>query len=276
MKSIKDFKIIDSHCHIFPEKIAKKATDSTDIFYGITANGTSHPSDYIGDVQTLLDQMSKTGVYKCLVTSVATNPAQVKSINEFIAREVSLHPDNFIGFGAMHPESQNIEQDLEHLTELGLKGIKIHPDIQGFKLDHSGFLEIFRLAEQKRLPVLIHTGDNRYDNSNPDRVIKVLEMFENLTVIGAHFGGWSIWEEASKRLCRYKNFYVDCSSSFYALTKEAAEKIIRTYGTDKVLFGSDFPMWRQDSELEFLFSLNLSEKELEDILHNNITKLLKL
>ncbi len=271
-----EYKIIDAHCHIFPEKIAQKATDSTDIFYGISQNGSPHFAAYTGNTDSLLEQCEQTGVEKCVVTSVATNPLQVKSINEFIAREAALHSDKFIGLGAMHPKSENMEAEIEHLTELGLKGIKLHPDIQGFKLDCEGYLKILRLAEKNKLPVLIHTGDNRYDNSNPDRVIRILEMFENLTVIGAHLGGWSLWQEAAKRLAGYKNFYVDTSSSFYALDKDIARNIINSYGTHKVIFGTDFPMWRQRDELEYLFSLNLERQELEDILYNNITKLLNL
>ena len=33
---MKNHYIIDAHCHIYPEKIAQKATDSTDKFYGVT------------------------------------------------------------------------------------------------------------------------------------------------------------------------------------------------------------------------------------------------
>ncbi len=271
----KDFKIIDSHCHIFPDKIAEKATKSTDIFYGIADAGVQ-TSGYIGDVKTLINQCENSGVEKCLVTSVATTPHHAQSINSFISYEVSLYPDKFIGFGSLHPESESLLEDIEHLIEIGLKGVKLHPDIQNFKVDDPKVLKIFELCEKNNLPVLLHTGDFRFDNSNPDRVATVLEKFPNLTVIGAHFGGWSVWEEATEKLSKYKNFYVDTCSSFYALEKDTAKRIIETYGADKVIFGTDFPMWKQEEELEYLFSLGLSESELKDILHNNILKVLKI
>ncbi len=271
----KDFKIIDSHCHIFPNKIAEKATKSTDIFYGMTDAGIK-TSDYIGNVSTLINQCESSGVEKCLVTSVATTPHHAQSINAFISYEVSLYPDRFIGFGSLHPESETLEEDLTHLIELGLKGVKLHPDIQNFKVDDPKVLKIFELCESNKLPVLLHTGDCRFDNSNPNRVATVLEKFPNLTIIGAHFGGWSVWEEAAEKLSKYKNFYVDTCSSFYELKKETAKKLIDTYGANRVIFGTDFPMWKQKDELEYLFDLGLSEKELEDILHNNILKVLKI
>ena len=272
---MKDYKIIDSHCHIFPDKIAEKATKSTDRFYGITDAGIK-TSDYVGNVRTLLAQCRVMNIDKCIVNSVATTAHQVRSINEFIANEVTLHPDKFIGLGAMHPDSEDFEGDSDHIIELGLHGVKLHPDIQNYKIDDPKALKIFDVCEKKGLPILIHTGDSRFDNSNPNRVAPVLEQFPDLVVIGAHMGGWSIWKEASEKLSKFKNFYVDTCSSFYALKKEDAKKIIETYGTDKVIFGTDFPMWPAKDELEYLFSLGFSEPQLEDILHNNILKVLKI
>ena len=101
----------------------------------------------------------------------------------------------------------------------------------------------------------------------------ILDIYQNLTVIGAHFGGWSVWEDATKVLSKYKNFYVDCSSSLYALTPEKAKKLIMTYGTHKVLFGTDYPMWKPEEELEKFMKIELSEQERQDILYNNTAKL---
>lgn len=269
----KKYKIIDSHCHIFPDKIAQKATDSIDNFYGIGESEDIEVCGFVGNAKTLLTQCDAVGVDRCLVTSVATTPHHAQSINAFIAREVELFHDRFIGFGSLHPESETLEEDAVHLIELGLKGVKLHPDIQNFKVDNPKVIKIFEICNEKKLPVLVHTGDSRYDNSNPNRVKKILEMFPDLTVIGAHFGGWSLWDEAPRELSKYKNLYVDTCSSFYALSREKAREIIDLYGTDRVLFGTDFPLWKQEDELEFLFGLGLSEKELKDILHNNILKI---
>lgn len=272
----KDFKIIDSHCHIFPDKIAQKATDSIDIFYGISETGVTDVCGFVGNAKTLIKQCDSVGVNKCLVTSVATTPHHAQSINSFIASEVELFPDRFIGFGSLHPDSESLEEDAEHLVVLGLKGVKLHPDIQNFRVDDPKVVKIFEICNKKKLPVLLHTGDSRYDNSNPNRVEKILIMFPDLTIIGAHFGGWSIWDKAPEILSKYKNLYVDTCSSFYALSKERAREIIDLYGTERVIFGTDFPMWKQDEELEFLFDLGLNENELKNILYNNLAKLLNI
>ncbi|MBR5472692.1 MAG: amidohydrolase [Clostridia bacterium] len=260
------FTVIDSHCHIYPEKIAKPAVQSTGRFYDMIAlgDGTAHSLLKIGE---------KCGIDRFVVQSVATTPHQVKSINEFIANEVLLYPDKLIGLGTMHPESDDLRRDLEHIKELGLHGVKLHADIQKFAIDDPLCLKIYELCEKKNIPVLMHTGDYRYDYSNPNRLVPVLKQFKNLTVIGAHLGGWSVWDEAVDKLSHFKNFYVDSSSSLYELPIDRASEIIRTYGADRVLFGSDFPVFSPDIELARFMALPLTDNERKMILSENVLKL---
>jgi len=263
---MKKYRIIDAHCHIYPDKIAVKAAAATCDFYeglGSTLDGT---------VSTLSKEAELAGIEHCIVQSVATTPKQVSSINKFIAETVAKSNGKFTGLGTLHPDSEDIEADVNEIIELGLKGVKLHPDIQKFKLDDYRMLKIYELCEG-RLPLLIHTGDNRYDYSNPNRLMPILDIYKNLTVIGAHFGGWSIWEEATEKLSKYKNFYVDCSSSLYAISPEKAKELIKAYGTKRVLFGTDYPMWRPEEEIERFMQIKLTKKQREDIFYNNAAKL---
>lgn len=266
---VNGYEIIDAHCHIYPDKIARRAVNGTDKFYDIV-------SKHQGTFQDLVSQKESSGIDKFLVQSVATTPHQVKSINEFISKEIDLYGDFLIGFGTLHQDSETMEDDVLHLLDLNLKGVKLHPDIQNFKIDEKKYFIIYELLEKYNLPLLMHTGDYRYDNSNPNRLIPVLKNFPSLKIIGAHFGGWSMCEKACEQLCEFDNLFVDCSSSFYSLDKETAKKIIRTYGADKVLFGSDYPMWDAGEELKYFFSLGLTSEENEKILSKNLKKLLNL
>lgn len=264
--SYKGYKVIDSHCHIYPEKIVDKAVAGTDRFYDVK-------SACRGTVSDLLEKGGAAGVDMFVVQSVATTPKQVNSINEFIANEVAQNSDKLIGLGTLHPDSEDLAGDVDHLVSLGLRGVKLHPDIQAFKIDDYRCLKIYELCEEKGLPILMHTGDNRYDYSNPNRLIPVLKIYKDLTVIGAHMGGWSIWDEASKQLADMPNLYVDCSSSFYYISNETAANIIRRYGTDRVLFGTDYPMWTPKTELNTFLSLGFTEEENKKMLSENALKL---
>lgn len=128
------------------------------------------------------------------------------------------------------------------------------------------------------MPILIHTGDSRYQWSKPERLAKVLEAFPKLDVIAAHFGGWSEWDSAVYVLGgrKYGNLWTDCSSSLYAISPERAKLIIDSYGADRVLFGTDYPMWIAAEELKRFSEIPLTCREREMILHKNAKNLLKL
>ncbi len=263
---MKKYKIIDAHCHIYPDKIAERAASGTGHFYGIGVQCD-------GTVATLLSEMDAAGIDRAIVQSVATTPHQVQSINEFIAATVGKSEGRFIGFGTLHPDSGNIAEDVSHLISLGLHGVKLHPDIQHFKLDDYRCLKIYELCEGSGLPVLVHAGDSRYDFSNPNRLLPILEIYTHLTVIGAHFGGYSVWKTAAETLAGIPNLYVDCSSTLPLIGAEHAAELVHEYGAERVLFGTDYPMWKPSNELKAFFEMGLTEAENEMILHRNAENL---
>ncbi len=253
-------RIIDSHCHIYPEKIALRAVDAVEEFYeGLPRE----PWD--GTAAQLMTSGREAGISHFVVFTVATTPHQVSGINRFIAQSVRESGGCMTGLGAMHPDSVDFARDLDEAVALGLKGVKLHPDIQRFRADDPRAMEIYRECEARGLPVCIHGGDHRYDYSNPDRIEAVAKAFPRLQLQVAHLGGWSVWEEASLKLSKYPNVWVDCCSSLYWLEKETARDIIRRYGSERVLFGTDYPFWPQKRELEDLLSLGLTGEELENI-----------
>ena len=255
-------RVIDGHCHVYADRIAQKAVKAIDRFYeGLP---TTH---HDGTVGTLVRQGSAQGVSEYVVHSVATRPSQVHTINAYFAslKEDPAWEGQLITLGTLHPESETPEQDFEELVSLGLRGVKIHPDIQKFEADCPAAMHIFEMCESAGIPVLVHTGDFRYDYSNPARIARVLRAFPRLKMIGAHFGGWSVWDEAVRTLSDFPNLTVDSSSSFFWMSPQQAKETIRAYGSERIIFGTDYPMWNREPEFEYLRRLDLSAEEYEDI-----------
>ena len=257
--------IIDAHAHIFPDKIAEKASEGISHFYDMHV-------EYDGMISTLLAQGDKAGIDRYIVQSVATVPHQVQSINNFIAESVAQYPDKFTGFAAIHPDYEDVVGEIERIQTLGLRGLKLHPDFQEFKVDDEKAFPIYEAAEG-RLPILFHVGDFRHDFSGPDRLYRVAKRFPKLTIIGAHLAGWSEWDRAAE-LFSGGSIYADLSSSLYAFRPERAAELIRNLGTKRVMFGTDYPMWGAEEELSRFNAIPLTEEEREDILCNNALRLL--
>ncbi len=263
---VESYKIIDIHAHIFPDKIVDKAVKAIGNYYGIEMFGK-------GNCQGLVESGKNINVYKYVVHSTATKVEQVKSINDFIIESVAEN-DSFIGFGTLHPGLENVDEEIDRIMSLGLKGIKLHPEFQGFNIDDEDMLPIYKAAQGK-LPILIHTGDEVQQSSSPEKLSKIMDMFPDVVFIAAHFGGYSMWDESAKYLMG-KNVYFDTSSSLFKLEPKRATDMIRQHGIKKMLFGTDYPMWDHKEELERFMKLDLTEEERQQILWKNSSRLLNI
>ena len=258
--------ITDIHAHVFPDAIAEKASGSIGEFYRMKVY-------HSGTVGELLALEKEAGITHACIHSVAVTPRHIESINRFISETVSLHPDSVTGYAAIHPDYEDIQGLIRDVRTMGLKGLKIHPDMQRFALDSPKAMEMFAAIEGK-MPIIIHTGDPRYEYSRPRQMKKVLDAFPKLVCVCAHLGGWSEWDEATRTLAEYENVYVDTSSSLYTLKPEEGRRIIRSYSRDRVLFGTDYPMCNPAEELERFHRLLLTDEEEEKILCLNAGTLL--
>lgn len=261
--------IIDAHAHIYPEKIAEKATDAIGKFYDIKMETSA------GTTDRLLEEGKRAGITGYVVHSCATKAQQVRSINEFIKLELNKHSE-FIGFMTLHQDlsEDDIFEEVSWCIKNGFKGIKLHPDFQKFYIDGEDAEKIYRVVGDK-LPILFHTGDDRFEYSKPYRLAKMAKKYKNVNFIGAHFGGYRCWENADV----YKgldNVYFDTCSSLPFINADFAKKIIDMLGAEKFFFGTDFPMWDASGELERFNAIKLTDKERQNILSKNIKNLLKI
>lgn len=256
--------IIDFHAHAFPEAIAQKAVEQIGNHYSIKMRGK-------GLIEDLIESAKKSAVEYVVIHATATRPAQVKNINDWIAQNAN---GMLIGFGTLHPDMEDIEEEFERIISMGLKGIKLHPEFQGFFADDDKMDRVYRTIGD-RLPVLIHAGDENYDNSSPRRIANVLDKFPKITFIVAHLGGHKKWQEALEYLVG-RNIYFDTSSALQFMDKSLAEMLIKKHGTKKIVFGTDYPIIYHDKELEYFHNLGLSDEEKQDILYNNASYLLKI
>ncbi len=259
--------IIDFHAHIYPDKIAAKAVHNIGSFYGLDMGG-------LGTAESLLQMGQDGGVSSFVVHSAAVTASQVEVVNNFIAVQCAEHPE-FYGYGTMHIDHPDPLAELERMLSLGLRGVKLHPDMQRFAMDDPRMRDFYAALEEKQVPVLFHCGDYRYNWSHPARLCRVMDAFPKLIVIAAHFGGWSVYDLALEYL-RDRSCYLDTSSAFSFTGTQRGKELIRTYGAERILFGSDFPMGIAAKERDIILSMGLTDWELELIFHKNAESILQM
>lgn len=257
--------IVDIHAHIYPEKIAAKAVSAVGQFYGVEASMAGK-----GSSDDLLTHR-EAGVSRFVVHSVATTAHSVTTINNFIASQREEHPE-FIGFGTMHPDFEYMEAEVDRAIKLGLRGFKLHPDTQKVNMDDPRLMNFYEIIAG-RMPLIVHTGDYRYDFSSPKRLRSIMQTFPELIVDAAHLGGWSTYDIGYDILHEeeldFDRLFVDTSSAFSWIGRRHMRELIRMWGPERVMFGSDYPMWDPTHELNELMNCELTDDELELVLWKN-------
>ncbi len=268
------YNIIDVHTHIYPEKISDKATENLAKFYKFTVNSK-------GTIEDLKAQCAECGVTGFFLLSVATNPSQVSKVNDYASECVmKAREEGFeaYGFAGMHQDHEDMAEEVGRAYSIGLKGVKIHPDIQGVDVTDERLYPMYEACSSLDIPVYFHSGDYRaeYRYSEPKKIARILELFPRLRIAAAHLGGYKAWDEAIEYLAGNDRVWYDTSSSLWSMSTKRANEIISKIGKNHLMFGSDYPGERIRDELDRFMALDLTDREREDVFANNARAFLKV
>ncbi len=260
-------KIIDVHTHVFPDAIAGRAAYNIGAYYGIPMEGN-------GTIDMMKARVPKDIECKFVISSAALKPQNAVTGNNFLLAAAAVDSD-FIPFGSVHPDmgADAAVAELQRIAAQGAKGVKLHPDFQHLYIDGDNMWEIYEACQTLGLPVLFHVGDKNTDYSTPRRMYRVLERLPNLKVIAAHLGGYSVWDEAKDVLIG-SDVYMDCSESRPFLTIDETYDLIQRHGVDRVMFGSDYPVFCTDSAYDLINEIGFTAEEKEKLFYKTAEGLL--
>jgi uncharacterized protein len=262
--------VIDIHTHVFPSNkgsaILSELSGRAEI---------EHYSD--GSVESLLHSMEQAGISLSLVSRITTRAEGVPSINDWL---LECRRDGIQPMAAIHPAVPDLEHYLQTLSSQGFKGIKIHPDYQGFYADDRQVYPVYEIAQSLKLPILFHAGLDRGlpppVRATPARLLKVHRQFPNLKMIAAHMGGEDNYEETETCLLG-RDVYLDTAFVLRVMRRETLKRFFSKHPVDRFLFGTDSPFTDQATELDYFQRLPfLTQDEKDKILEVNASTLFHL
>jgi len=263
--------LIDFHTHVFPDVVARKVLP--DLF---TNAGDKFVPASDGTVSGLIKNMDDWGVDISVIHPVITKQSQFKNVNEWTA---GLRSDRIVCFGGIYPYTDDFKRDIDFVVSLGAKGLKFHPEYQGFTVDSEHMLRVYDYALSRGLILLFHAGkDEAYlppPNSSPEQFVKIAEAVRGGVIVLAHMGGFKQWDDVEKYLAG-SEFYFDTSTGFEFFTQDQFLRVLKKHGADKILFASDSPWSKAGTAIKRLRSLPVSESDVESILGGNAKTLLGL
>lgn len=264
--------IIDFHTHIFPDTIAEKTIIGLQKISGIKASTN-------GTLEGLLASMEQTGVDMSVIMPVATKPEQMDNINSYAKDICEKYPKKLISFGGIHPDCADYKKELTKIKDMGLKGIKIHPDYQRVMIDDVRFMNIIEYADALDLIILTHAGVDiglpELVHCPPDKLRKVLDTLKPKKFIAAHYGGWRQWQEVYEYLAG-ENVYLDTAFTFDFIEQDMFLKILKKHDENKILFATDSPWSYATKDIEKIQNMPIDEAIKKKIFSENANRLLRL
>lgn len=176
-------------------------------------------------------------------------------------------------FCSVDPEDPEYADKFEVYVQTGrVYGMKIHPAMAGPVPTSERMFELVALAQKHGLPVIVHTGTFPFplvaESNNALSLEPVIKTFPDVPIVLAHIG-WDQHDHVLSLGHDYPNVYTDTSWQGVPIIREA----ISAMGAERVLFGSDFPLFQQSASLNTLVQA-VRPEELHLIGYENARRLL--
>jgi predicted TIM-barrel fold metal-dependent hydrolase len=259
--------LIDTHVHIFPDNIAHSALEK------LSDSARIVPSTD-GTFFGTLKNMDEWGVSEFWLQSVATNAKQLQKVNDFAA---SLASEKVLAFGSLFPRAVELSlSELARLKEMGIKGVKFHPEYQQFDAADESYFPLYEFMEKNNMAALFHAGkDSAYpesENAHPAKLKIVHDTFPKLKMILAHLGGWCRWDEVIELLVN-TDIYFDTAAVAGYISERQLKEIFRLHDIERFLFATDAPWSTPEHELDLIKTIGLNGADMERICYKNAQQL---
>lgn len=236
-------------------------------------------------LKDILLEMDQAGIDKAVIVAAdySTAYGTVVVTNEDVARMSKSHPDRFIPFCSVDPTMGRLAVDrLEYaVKELGARGLKLVPPMQGFSFDDPRHERLWQKAAELDIIVWTHAAHQTSTPGTDPRlgrpmlVEPVALKFPDLKIVLGHCGFPWVWESWSMAV-RHENVYVDVSV-FRHIYNHFPWDAYSTSGVEhKLLFATDNPLANFAECVEAVHVLPIREDFKEAILHVNAERLLGL
>jgi hypothetical protein len=278
--------VVDVHVHLF-----EQANDPMRDDYEIWEYGEHGGVDFgtrSGTVEDLASSVGEPPVAHCVIVGMfAPGPGpsalpaaeRLRAYNDWVLRTADTSP-HLTALVAADPSALGGAEGAAYLHECaakGARGIKIHPIVQSFSPTDPRLDPIYETCVELGLTVLSHSGQARATSpaADPFAFAAVMERFPDLHLLLAHLGGAS-WRQVSPFAAAYPAVSFDlCEIIAWTGAPDAPSadelgRLIRSIGSERVLFGTDFPWYELDRTVDQLMALpHLSDEERRGILGEN-------
>lgn len=192
--------------------------------------------------------------------------------NREMLEAVSKHPGRIYGYVTVNPNfADSMMPELDaYLDKPGVIGIKLHPSMHACPADGVAYAPVWARAHDEKRIVLSHTWGATGGCGTRD-MRAVAERYGEVRLLLGH-SCYGAWDEAIALAADFPNVYLELTAAYHAYG--ILEWMCRDAGSEKVVYGTDYPWFDPFVAIGAVVSAHIDEAEMRNILYNNARRLL--
>jgi len=282
-----DYRVVDAVTNIWtPEALSHRPGWTDDFFVGKVKG--QHDSGGIS-LESMLESMDEAGIERAFLVAAKTGrlglPGSYHMPVEVVADAVEQHPDRFYGLVGVDPfmGMEGVRALEDAVSHMGFIGAHLYPHWFELPPNHAKYYPFYAKCIELDIPIqmqvgqsLIYSKEQRCRSvGRPITLDDVACDLPELKLIGTHVGiPWH--EEMIAMSWKHENVYICTDAHSPKYWPESVVKYINSYGQDKVIFGTDFPVLRFKRTVDEIDALGLKPQVRRKFMRDNALRLYKL
>jgi predicted TIM-barrel fold metal-dependent hydrolase len=239
--------------------------------YGVPSVPCFRQATSVGD---LLDEMEWTGTGRALVRHAAMENEAAQVGNRLVVGETAPHRQLSPSWAILPPQTgeQGTPDELvASMARVGVRALWAFPSKHRYSLDAVTFGPLFEVLVERRIPLFLLRSETSRGLTGWDLAGSILRDFPKLIVVVVDHGSWGEDRYFRPLIEAYEGFHIDTSR--YELDGGIVD-FVRTYGPDRLLFGSSFPRTSPGGAMLTLAHADIDDEAKQMIAAGNLDRLL--
>jgi predicted TIM-barrel fold metal-dependent hydrolase len=241
--------LVDAHVHVFPPDVIRRREACLGCDTRFDALYSS-PQAKMVTASELLAQMDETGTQLSIIFGFAFKDLGLcREVNDYVLDAVRDNPDRLAGLACVSPGSSGSLGELERCLDRGMRGCG---ELAPVSASHQELMDLTAVADclrERGLPLLVHASEpvgHEYPGKGhftPQACVALAHAFPKLKLVLSHLGGGAfVYESMPEVRATLADVFYDTAAIAYLYSPSVLRLAVLAVGSEKLIFGSDYPL----------------------------------
>ena len=283
-----NYKAIDAVVNIWTQEALSHRPEWGDKFFVGKMNAENALMAGLS-LDEMIEKMEEAGIEKAFLIAARTGrlglPGCYHMPYSVVADACAKYPERFYGLAGIDPFEgmDGIRAFEDAVTNMGFIGAHLYPHWFELAPDHAKYYPFYAKCCELNVPIQMQVGQSMVYSQEyrtkrvgqPIALDAVACDFPELKLIGIHVGiPWH--DEMISMAWKHENIFIGCDAHRPKYWPKSFIHYLNSYGQDKIIFGTDFPVLEFKKTIDDIDALGLKSEVRKKLLRDNVARIYEL